>query len=212
MISRAIISCKPCTLPSTRMGQKSHCSSWTKIDPAPAGIAFMIPFDDPCLDARPMSSRSLLSATKLSFRELIQVKLLASSCVASFRQCLSQYFATHTRFLTFAGDQTWKAKVPEHGDTSVPLSKFEKHGDGTEFILWSNTWNHLLGESNNNPDMEITYQHAQPAGGKEHTKNKDFVVRKGSRADVDARFKGLMTSVSAVMTPEREKKLGKRLM
>ena len=42
--------------------------------------------------------------------------------------------------------------------------------------------------------------------------NKHFVVRKGSRADVDARFKGLMTSVSAVMTPEREKALGKRLM
>jgi hypothetical protein len=113
---------------------------------------------------------------------------------------------------TYSADQTWKEKVPHHGNTSVPLNKFEKHGDGSEFVIWSNTWNHLLGEKNNNPDMEITYQHAQPAGGRESMTNQHFVVRKGSRADVDARFKGLMTSVSAVMTPEREKALGKRLM
>jgi hypothetical protein len=112
---------------------------------------------------------------------------------------------------TYAADQTWKEKVPQHNTTNIPMEKFEKHGDGTEFILWVNTWNHLVGESNNNPGMEVTYQHAQGAGGKEHLQNKDFVVRKGSRAEVDARFKGLMTSVSTVMTPERQKQLGKRL-
>ncbi|KAG7363099.1 hypothetical protein IV203_026459 [Nitzschia inconspicua] len=112
---------------------------------------------------------------------------------------------------TYAADQTWKEKMPKHNTATVPMEKFEKHGDGAEFILWVNTWNHLVGEQNNNPAMEITHQHAQAAGGKEHIKNKDFVVRKGSRAEVDARFKGIMTSVSSVMTPEREKQLGKRL-
>jgi hypothetical protein len=112
---------------------------------------------------------------------------------------------------TYSGDQTWKEKVPQHNETTVPLSQFEKHGDGLEFILYINTWNHLVGDKNNNPAMEMTYQHAQAAGGKDHVDNKDFVVRKGSRAEVDARFKGWMTSVSTVMTPERSQKLGGRL-
>jgi hypothetical protein len=112
---------------------------------------------------------------------------------------------------TFAADQTWKERVPQHNSTSVAMSKFERHGDGNEFILWINTWNHLVGESNNNPGMEVTYQHAQAAGGRESISNENFVVRKGSRAEVDARYKGLMTTVSTVMTPEREKLLGERL-
>lgn len=45
----------------------------------------------------------------------------------------------------------------------------------------------------------------------EDDKSTDFVIRKGSRAEVDARFKGIMTSVSTVMTPETEEKLGKRV-
>ncbi len=112
---------------------------------------------------------------------------------------------------TYSAEQTWKEKVPQHNETTIPMNEFEKHGDGSEFILWINTWNHLMGEKNNNPGVEITYQHAQAAGGKENMDNKDFVVRKGSREEVDARFKGLMTSVSTVMTPERAKQLGKRL-
>jgi len=56
--------------------------------------------------------------------------------------------------------------------------------------------------------MDITYQRALPAGS---TESKDFVVQKGSRAEVDARFKGLMTSFVDVMTEERRKALGKRI-
>lgn len=112
---------------------------------------------------------------------------------------------------TYAAQQPWNEKVPQHNITKVGMDEFEKHGDGTEFMLWINTWNHLLGERNNNPDMKITYQHAQAAGGKEDVDNPDFVVRKGSRAEVDARFRGLMASVSAVMTPERQKETGKRM-
>ena len=112
---------------------------------------------------------------------------------------------------TYSAEQTWKEKMPKHNETNIPLDQFEKHGDGSELILWINTWNHLVGEKNNNPGMEITYQHCQPDGGKEHLDNKDFVLRKGSRAEVDARFKGLMTTVSTVMTTEREELLGKRI-
>jgi hypothetical protein len=111
---------------------------------------------------------------------------------------------------TYAADQTWKTSVPSHNETVVDLSAFEKKDD-TDPILWINTWNHLIGERNNNTEMEITYQRSQPAGGIESLENKDFVVRKGSRSEVDARFHGIMNSVSEVMTEEREKKLGKRL-
>jgi hypothetical protein len=69
----------------------------------------------------------------------------------------------------------------------------------------------LIGEENNNTKMEITYQHPQPAGGIESLENTDFVIRKGSRDEVDARFKGCISSVSEVMTSERAQKLGKRL-
>ena len=112
---------------------------------------------------------------------------------------------------THSGEQKWNEKVPHHGETSIELSKFGRKDD-TDLIIWSNTWNHLLGEKNNNPDMEITYQQALPAGSVETKKRdqKDFVVRLGSRAQVDARFKGLLTTLSTVITPERAEKLGQR--
>lgn len=111
---------------------------------------------------------------------------------------------------THSGEQKWNEKVPHHGEESLELTKFGKK-DETDPIIWVNTWNHLLGEKNNNPDMEMTYQQAQKAGGVESKDNKDFVIRIGSRAEVDARFKGLMTTLSTVITPERAEKLGKRV-
>jgi hypothetical protein len=113
---------------------------------------------------------------------------------------------------TYSADQTWDEKMPSHNETSLPLSQFEKDGDGSEFILWINTWNHLLGEKNNNPGMAITIQHAKPtADAPASVTGTGFIVRKGSRAEVDARFNGLMTTVSTVMTDERKERLGKRL-
>ena len=123
---------------------------------------------------------------------------------------------------THSADQAWNEKVPSHNESVIDLSVFEKRKDegkskkeeGKEEvpIIWVNTWNHLLGEKNNNTTMDITYQYAQhPVGGIESLENKDFVVRKGSRNEVDARFTGCITSVSEVMSEERAKKLGKRL-
>ena len=99
--------------------------------------------------------------------------------------------------------------MPEHGHATIDLSKFENKGD--YFVLWVNTWNHLLGDQNNNTKSEIVYCNAQPSGGMENPKLVDYVLRKGSREEVDARFKGIITSVSTVMTPETREKLGKRL-
>ena len=68
-----------------------------------------------------------------------------------------------------------------------------------------------LERSNTNTTQEIGYCQAKPCGSIETTESIDYVVRKGSRAEVDARFKGLMTSVSTVMTDDTAKKLGKRI-
>lgn len=111
---------------------------------------------------------------------------------------------------TYSADQTWKARKPAHNETVIDLASFERN-KANEPIIWINTWNHLMGEKNNNSTMPITYQYAQEAAGLESLSNKDFVVRKGSREEVDARFKGLMTSVATVMIPERREKLGERI-
>jgi hypothetical protein len=111
---------------------------------------------------------------------------------------------------TYSAEQKWTEKIPHHNEATLDISVFEKK-DNADPIFWVNTWNHLLGEKNNNTAMEITFQRPQKAGGVESLENMDFVLRKGSRNDVDARFKGCLTSVAAVMTPEREAKLGKRL-
>jgi hypothetical protein len=112
---------------------------------------------------------------------------------------------------TYSGNQEWRTKTPKHGHATIELSKFQKHENGTDFVLWCNTWNHLLGENNTNTTEAINYCQAKPCGSIETKDSIDYVVRKGSRAEVDARFKGLMTSVSTVMTEDTAKKLGKRI-
>ena len=111
---------------------------------------------------------------------------------------------------TYSADQSWGIAMPTHNEASIDLSEFEKN-DAGELILWINTWNHLFGEKNNNATLPITYQCAQTPGGVESMETEDFVIRKGSRDEVDARFKGLMTSKVKVMTPERRQELGRRL-
>jgi hypothetical protein len=108
---------------------------------------------------------------------------------------------------TYSGEQNWRIRNPSHNRAEVKLSEFEEKED--EFVLWVNTWNHLMGEKNTNPEFsDIVYC---TRGTNSDQIFSDYVLRQGSRAEVDARFKGLMTSVVEIMTPEREKKLGKRL-
>lgn len=129
---------------------------------------------------------------------------------------------------TYSAEQTWETGMPQHNEATIELSKFglveaqQDETTTTQPTIWVNTWNHLLGEKNNNADLDITYMYPKPsaatttsggtASDKDNKNNKKYYeVRKGSRNEVDARFKGLMTSVSKVMTEERQIKLGKRL-
>jgi hypothetical protein len=125
---------------------------------------------------------------------------------------------------TYSAGQRWDEKAPSHHEATIPRGQFEKDGEGGggsgsgDFVLWINTWNHLMGEKNNNPGMEITVQRAAaaapPAGAAADASlsGTGFAVRRGSRQEVDARFRGLMASVAAVMTDDRRERLGKRLM
>jgi len=110
---------------------------------------------------------------------------------------------------TYSGEQEWNTKTPKHGHATIELSKFQKKDQ--DFVLGVNTWNHLLGDENNNTKVEMDFCNALPCGEMENCELSDFVVRKGSRAEVDGRFKGIMTSVSTVMTPATAEKLGKRV-
>lgn len=109
---------------------------------------------------------------------------------------------------TYSAGEKWKEKTPGHHNTTVPLDKFETSTDGRKTIF-INTWNHLMGEQNNNTDMEMTV--ALPSVDECAASPEAYIVREGSREEVDARFKGFITSVSKVMTKEREERLGKRL-
>ncbi|KAL3925366.1 MAG: hypothetical protein SGILL_000452 [Bacillariaceae sp.] len=144
---------------------------------------------------------------------------------------------------THSADQKWNVFSPKHTTESVHLSLFEKRTRevGKEQpqqkkdqhpTLYVNTWNHLMSESNNNPDLEMTYMF--PVAGKKEDvgsaavdayvadtdaepKNSNtydsqsFILRRGSRKDVDGRFKGIISSMTTVMTEELERRLGKRL-
>jgi len=111
---------------------------------------------------------------------------------------------------TYAGKQEWNEKIPKHEEATVELSKFEKKEKDP--VLWINTWNHLIGESNNNTSEEIVYSRPLAANSTESSSTTDYVARKGSREEVDGMFKGLKKSFNTVVTPERAEKLGKRLL
>lgn len=68
---------------------------------------------------------------------------------------------------TYSGEQTWDTKTPQHGHASVELAKFTNddssdNDDDNKFVVWVNTWNHLMGDVNNNSTMPIDYCKAKP--------------------------------------------------
>lgn len=110
---------------------------------------------------------------------------------------------------TYAAKQTWNTRNPHHEDATVPMSKFDRN-EANDWILYTNTWNHLFSESPNNPGQTLLF--CTPTLDEETSKTtKDYRLRRGSREEVDGMFQGLMTTVSEVMTDERAKALGKRL-
>jgi len=82
---------------------------------------------------------------------------------------------------TASGEQTWAAQMPAHETATIPLSEFQTQ-DG-RVVVWVNVWNHLFGPKNNNPTMEMVAQG-------------EYVCSRGTRAETDARYAGLITKVA----------------
>ena len=107
---------------------------------------------------------------------------------------------------TYSGPtQNYQTKNPKHLNATVPPADFEREAcqddkDGA-LVVWVNTWNHLFGPKNNNPDMELVRVSAPT----------DFVLRLGfSRHEVDAQYKGCITSVSDTIPEKIQTQLGQR--
>ena len=119
---------------------------------------------------------------------------------------------------TYADGATWKALAPFHGTATVPIASFEHRphegwaNDLPGPVVWVNTWSHLFGEANANPEMEMVFcsaAHAASAPG-EPTVQHAYPVYHGSRADVDSKFHGLVSSFAKTMSAEKLVQIGKR--
>uniref|UniRef100_A0A7S1FCG1 Uncharacterized protein n=1 Tax=Noctiluca scintillans TaxID=2966 RepID=A0A7S1FCG1_NOCSC len=84
---------------------------------------------------------------------------------------------------TYSGDQDWSAQVPRHMTAVVPVSEFELESESGRLVIWINVWNHLFGPRNNNPDMTFDTVDS-------------FLLTRGLRREVDARFVGLLNRVA----------------
>lgn len=114
---------------------------------------------------------------------------------------------------THSGEQTWETKRPKSHQKTVEAGKFERRGENL-LLVWVNTANHLLSEQNNNEPKEEGEEYQAffclPATSSKPSAT-DYVVRRGSRNEVDKHFKGIVRSVAKLMTPSRQKQLGKRI-
>ena len=127
---------------------------------------------------------------------------------------------------TYSSNQTWnvRKRAKPHYAT-VAMSKFERRNDDNLLLVWVNTSNHLLSETNTNVPREEGEVYraifARPArssstaaAARETARRTttDYVVRKASRDELDQRYKGIVNSVARRMTPfARKRPLGKRV-
>jgi hypothetical protein len=118
---------------------------------------------------------------------------------------------------TYAADFTWASAAPRHGTATVLLQDFEQRESAATPgckgpVVWVNTWSHLFGEKNANPAMEMVFCSAAASEGRrsepwpEHL----YPVYIGSRAEVDSKFKGLVSSFAKTMSGAKRKTLGRR--
>lgn len=82
---------------------------------------------------------------------------------------------------TYAGEQTWKAKMPEHGTATLDINEFETR-DG-RLVIYVNVWNHLMSHKNNNTDMELVCEDS-------------YRSSRGTRNEVDRRYAGIISKVA----------------
>lgn len=133
---------------------------------------------------------------------------------------------------TYSDGADWAAAAPLHGHATVPIGKFERRELGkasprksrlfgaadTGPLIWINTWSHLFGETNANPKMEMVFcTVAAAADAAEHNARGValpadlYPLYHGSRAEVDAKFKGLVGSFAKTMDEEKMQRIGKRV-
>ena len=61
---------------------------------------------------------------------------------------------------TYSDRQTYNTFYPKHFIKQIPYSEFEWSGDRPH--IYVNTWNHLFGEKNNNPELSCTARKNYP--------------------------------------------------
>jgi len=122
---------------------------------------------------------------------------------------------------TYSANFDWNAAAPLHGTVTVPLDRFEQRVHSSCMsaegpVVWTNTWSHLFGEKNANPEMEMCFYSAAPqpsADGADAPLATEltYPLFHGSRDEVDRRFKGLIKSFKSTTSPEKRAMLGARL-
>ena len=87
-------------------------------------------------------------------------------------------------------------------------------GPPPPIVVWCNTWNHAFAEANTNESMKLVYRHPMPSLEAQHLGEEctRYPLCVGSRAEVDARFGGLVKSFVKTKRAEDVARLGARLL
>ena len=89
---------------------------------------------------------------------------------------------------THSGSAKWYDALPFHVHVNVPATEFLPEASTGRLIIWVNTWNHALGQCNNNPEMETRND------GCGYMAVRDYPLFRGSRLEVDRLFGGCLGS------------------
>lgn len=73
---------------------------------------------------------------------------------------LQEIIFSHKGIGTYANKQTYNTLNPKHCVGQIPYSEFEWSDDRPH--IYVNTWNHLFGEKNNNPELSYTIRKNHP--------------------------------------------------
>lgn len=77
---------------------------------------------------------------------------------------------------TYAGGQTWLVPVALHHSAELPIGRFERSAGRP--VIYVNTWNHLFGERNLNPDWP-------------YVEYREYPVYSGSRRELERLYRAV---------------------
>uniref|UniRef100_A0A7S4C5R4 Uncharacterized protein n=1 Tax=Chrysotila carterae TaxID=13221 RepID=A0A7S4C5R4_CHRCT len=133
---------------------------------------------------------------------------------------------------TYCGDSKFWARVPQHLSARLKLSEFDSVALTVGLapcrapLVWINTWNHAFGEKNNNTEMEMMYclprsdavdkvvppQLSSADAATVASALWPYDVSVGDRNQVDALYRGLVTTFCKTHSKELKARLGDRVM